>query len=385
MPTELDSARPSTARVRRVPLSVVWIGIALWILAPLGLVLITSNENRAARVAAYAPAWTRVERASGTTSESVDVALRWVAGPQLVAPAWSGIVQNALIGAGSSVADGTPIATVDGITRTAWLSSGAFYRVLAPGDVGVDVGWLKEGLKSRGYRVSSGDRFDGVTLAAVRQFARNIGVSGAASTAAFDPSWVLYLPAPIGGVSTVGLVAGAPASPAGTVIASGTPVLAEAAVVAAASGSADSNPSSTQTESDAVYFSRVSTSAIQLVESDQLTYVGAKLQVDHQTSRIEETSLAALARAITPGTPSVPAVVSHAAAKNEFLVPAAAVVSGNQIVVCVRQGTRTRTFPVTVTSSDAGGARVTGPFHAGDKIRIPGPTADFPCASSSSG
>ncbi|MCU1441312.1 MAG: hypothetical protein JWP85_2309 [Rhodoglobus sp.] len=327
-------------------------GAALWLAAPLALVVVLTVQSRTVELTPARPVWATVEANAGQVTEPIDVVLEWQAVSPVVAPAWSGTVQSVGVTAGSTLSSGQPVAVIDGVTRVGYHSQQPFYRPLTQGDGGQDAAALNTLLAQAGFDSGEGDRVTRSTLAGVRSFAAVLGVPNADELAAFDPSWLVYLPAPVVDVSTVNLVVGAPAPPAGTVIAELDDRLAAARL--AASGGDD------ETERP----------ALAAGEGQQLTVAGVELPLADDRENVAD--LVALRQLVADEAATVSGQLSRPAGDREWVVPAAAVVAGADGVTCVVSGTpdRLHSVGVVVVGGQLGRAIVTGDLTAGDRVSV---------------
>jgi hypothetical protein len=327
-------------------------GATLWIIAPLAFVVGLTVQARTIEVTPTRPVWATVEANAGQVTEPVDVVLEWQAVSPVVAPAWSGIVQSVGVTPGSMLSSGQSVAVIDGVTRVAHHSSQPFYRPLAQDDGGPDAAALNALLAQAGFASGEGDQVTRSTLVGVRSFAAVLGVPNADELAAFDPSWLVFLPAPVVDVSTVNLVVGAPAPPAGTVIAELDDRLASARLTASGADNESEGPA---------YAAR---------EGQQLTVAGVGLALAEDRESV--TDLVALRKLVADEATSVSGQLSRPAGDREWVVPAAAVVAGAEGGTCVVSGTQDRphTVGVVVAGGQLGRAIVTGDLHAGDRVSV---------------
>jgi hypothetical protein len=327
-------------------------GAALWIVAPLALVIVLTAQSRSIELTPERAVWATVEANAGQVTEPVDVVLGWQAVSPVVAPFWSGIVQSVGVTAGSTLTSGQPVAVIDGVTRLAHHSQQPFFRPLTQGDSGQDAAALNTLLAQAGFDSSEGDRVTRSTLAGVRSLAGVLGVPNPAEVAAFDPAWLVFLPAPVVDVSTVNLVVGAPAPSAGTVIAELDDRLASAHL--AASGGDDKTDRPT----------------IAAGEAQQLTVAGVALELTDDRETVAD--LVALRALVADEATSVSGQLSRPTGDREWVVPAAAVVAGSNGDTCVVSGAQERphTVGVVVVGGQLGRAIVTGELHAGDRVSV---------------
>ncbi|MCL2482463.1 MAG: peptidoglycan-binding protein [Propionibacteriaceae bacterium] len=158
---------------------------------------------------------------------AVKASLTWTPGPQMVAPAWSGLVTQIDIHLGDTVSSGAVVAHIDGLTRVALASATPFYRPLGTGAQGADVAMLRDALAGLGISpTGSGSTFDATLGRAVSTFQTKIlGLSAASADGVFDPSLVVYLPVSSLVVDTIDMTVGTPAPAQGQEIVTSSPTL----------------------------------------------------------------------------------------------------------------------------------------------------------------
>lgn len=165
------------------------------------------------------------ERAAPVSVEVVLGATRTV-----TAPNWIGIVTAVSLEPGASVTTGDVIAAIDGVGRVAAYTSTPFYRTLERNARGPDVQALSNLLVRLGFLTSETPVFGNGMTRAVRALAASLGVPDSERIVAFDPAWVVYIPAESMEVAEVRLVEGSPAPPVGEVIAVSSPTIEQAHV-----------------------------------------------------------------------------------------------------------------------------------------------------------
>jgi len=118
-------------RTRQGVTSLFVLGALIWTATPVAGLVWIASQNRNAAFVAVDPAWVPVAAATDEISRTVDLGLAWRKPDELIAPAWTGTVQQVFVTAGAVVSSGTPVARIDGVDRLAWGSPGVFYRPLA--------------------------------------------------------------------------------------------------------------------------------------------------------------------------------------------------------------------------------------------------------------
>ncbi len=114
---------------------------------------------------------------------------------ELKSPEWTGLVTSVEAHPDDIVGDGSEIATVDGVSRRIAVTELPFYRSLAQGDEGDDVGQLQQLLLRWGHLdqiPSNPSRFDRHVAEAVGLLAGALGADPA--TRMFDRNWVVWSP-----------------------------------------------------------------------------------------------------------------------------------------------------------------------------------------------
>jgi hypothetical protein len=208
-------------------------------LAPVGAYWALSE--RASRVSFDSPlAVDDVVRVnSGVTGRDVALALTWQTPGELVAPEWGGMVQAVAPVGPAGLRSGDVVARVAGVDRLACASRYPMTQGVAAKDKGQDVATLQECLTLFGHDVA-GDKgvYGSATRAVVAALA---ATTGAASDkgAVFDAGWLVFLPQEGYQPTSLDLVVGAPAPPAGAVLAEAAPVLSGAVLTPASAAPQD--------------------------------------------------------------------------------------------------------------------------------------------------
>lgn len=273
------------------------------VLAPQGLDGVTDPPR---------PVSVRAESENRAEERNGIAALRWGEAESLFSPQWSGLVTSVSARPGDSVTTGTPVAAIDGITRTAAATSGPFWRSLRRGDTGADVSMLQELIGRLGYgNVPASGTFDVATERLVRAWASDIGAGSDEGT--FDAAWVIWLPKPTLEVATLEVIVGSPAPAPGAPVAIGRVPLLEAVLL---------------TNEDA---------PLEIPELGDwhasVAGIAVALAAD-QPTRIAAQDLSRLEALIDPETTSVP-VVLKAPQRSVVIVPATAVMTNTSGDLCV--------------------------------------------------
>jgi hypothetical protein len=351
------------------------VGLILWIGLPATGLFWLSHIDHNTILTPERTASVQVKPNDAEAISTVDLGLVWTAPADLVAPAWSGVVQTVLAKPGDRLANGSGILVVDGILRTAWSTPGALYRPLQVGDRGEDVKWLKAILVSTSIPQTSDDRFDASTLRGVRSFATRIGVREAKTLESFDPAWIIFMQESAVTVAAVELQAGAPAPAPGTSVVSATPTLTQVKVAPA--GVLDSLR---DTDDPATAAARlVEFSGVAAPDSAVLYYGTTEISLNPDRASADQPSVTALAAVTEPETLVVTAQARRPAADGEFVVPAAAIASNSDGTTCVVIGGIARS--VHVLTSDSGATVISGTMTAADAVTVP-PPVSISCPSS---
>lgn len=233
------------------------VAVVVWIAVPVLLaVALTARSERSVQSPPVTSAWVPAGDVLGELDRKVVAVGTLGAAPPLLAPAWTGLVEQVDLRPGQPLRSGEVVAIVSGIPRMAVHTSRPFHRTLTYDDRGTDVAELNTWLRARGLEASEGDRFGGATRRGVRALRRELGVPepeaepapptggdsptpGGADAppdetasppppssapapdiaGSFDPGWIVYLPRPEVTVGATQLQVGAPVVPAGSVVA----------------------------------------------------------------------------------------------------------------------------------------------------------------------
>lgn len=275
--------------------------------------------------------------------QPVNVSVVWGEPRVVVAPSWFGLVTGVMVSAGDVVGDGDAVVTVDGVHRVAVASPAPFHRRLASGDRGDDVVMLEEALVRLGYLATAGDGvFRQSTLTAVRALAVDLGVVGTVS--GFDPGWLVWLPEDVFEVAEVAVVVGMSAPGQGAPLLHGPRRIAEITLA-----SFDGAP-------------------VSLPGSWELELGGVVVSLEDGVPDPEH--VLELSAALDPQTDIVSGVVRLLAPRVVMDVPAAAVVSGGEGLVCVYvpDGDGFVAVPVVLGSGRAGTVEVVSGLADGDVV-----------------
>lgn len=339
------------------------VGMLVWLIAPLALFLLLSMRTASTSVEPPRPVYVTIEAATDSATRPVALGLRWSASSILVAPGWTGIVQEVLVGSGGEIADGSAIARIDGVVRKAATTPFPFNRALSSDDTGADVSMLNTFLSAHGYHATGGERFGWDTLMGVRAYANDIGVPGSDTVTAFDPSWVVFLPSP-GTVHKIDLTIGAPAPSPGDEVVTMKSSLAEAVLLESAP------PSNDEADEDEAAPPMEPTALA--AEGEQLIAGGETLTLAEDLQRVSPDSLSALAALVTDGTQSIPAVLRTEAVPGQWVIPVPGVIVDRDGATCVRLKAEEGTRPVSVSVIGTADGRVvvSGDLEDADDVAI---------------
>ena len=229
----------AVARAARRLLGIL--AVLAWIAVPIVVAgVVTSRSERAVRTEPPASVWVAAGPVATEVTRTVVARAERRDRPPLLAPAWSGLVEEVHLRAGEPLRSGDAVAVIDGVTRLAAATERPLGRRLVPGDRGRDVAALNGLLGSLGYEAGTGDHFGGSTRRGVLALRRDLGVPialddlGAPVDAdVFDPAWLVFLAEAEVSVASTALQVGAPAPPAGSAVAELTPQVASVTVTLA--------------------------------------------------------------------------------------------------------------------------------------------------------
>lgn len=280
----------------------------------------------------------------------VNLEASWRDGRGLVAPLWDGrLITDVYIAPGSTVDSGDPIVAVDGVTRLAIHSDAPFFRALHEGDRGNDVVGLRTVLSALDLGpLGDSGTFDAELLRAVRSLAEMIGVSNS-RILAFDPTWFVWLPSPSFDVAEVLVEIGLPPPGAGSRIASEAPILADVVV----------------SSFDGQTLEGVWTLQFGRIEVRTTLTAGVP----------DDAGLAALQNLLTfeGDTQTIHAAVAISEADRERIeIPASAVTTSSDGILCVwvQESTRFSPVRVEVSGGRVGTAEVASGLSPGDAILV---------------
>lgn len=348
------------------------LGLALWVSAPIASFLWLTDDARGQQLEVEKTVWTPLVASTTGATQSAGIAMSWAPPPQLLAPAWSGVVQRVLVQPGTPVVSGTELFQIDGVTRIAYSSPIPFSRSLAEKDKGEDVEYLNDLLRSQGLRAPSGGTYTAQTSASVAKLAEKLGV-GATEGIGFDPSWVVYLPQPLT-VSSVSLTVGAPALAQGEPILVGQDSLVGAVVIADGyreTLDAQEGPVGPVAEEDRIVVDA----------TDELSVGSTTLRRSESGSDIAPEDLGTLQGLVAANAKTVPAKILTPPEAGQWSVPPAAIITGESGALCVvsRDSGTVSSIPVTVVGQDGTNSLVTGDLSAGSDVGLAPAAGDRSC------
>jgi hypothetical protein len=359
-------------------------GLLAWVLIPLGGFTYMSLKESTASVAPSPQIWTSVTVNDQPLRTDAQLAIARSDAYEVVAPSWTGLVQEVPLQVGGVIRHGQVVAVVDGVSRLAMATGRPFSRPLVEKDEGGDVAKLNELLIERGLDAGDGDVFTRWTLAGVRGLAESIGVADADDITAFEPAWFVFLEAEVT-ISEVSLRVGAPAPTAGVALVTGEPQIISArlqkrsdAVQKEQSASGDSG-------------AEAGTSEILMPEDDEgeeapsgqgfaaldgeVLYVGSQaLELDTSKQFVSPLALATLEALTESGSSVVRASLETQPAEGTWLVPSAAIFAGESGSLCVLSRSANPGKPeamvITVVSTVKGLTVVEGPLTEDRQVLI---------------
>lgn len=328
---------------------------AIWAIVPIGTAAYLLHQSSLVELPSEQQVWEPIRPAPSSVEEQSGLALTWSPPADIIAPAWSGIVQSVGIETGGALDSGVTVAKIGGIQRLAYASAEPFSRSLSVDDRGTDVADLNRLLASRELNHAGGDYFTWETRLGVQKLAESLGAGRNVTT--FDPSWVIYLSAPVS-IETVDLVVGAPAPTEGTVIATGYPRLS-AATLTTFSAAKDLLSDEQAATPEAV---PLPDDAALVLDDQELVLAADRASVAPESLPAVEAVVSQGARAIVVKT-RIPGVEGWSVPSVAVYVDAA----GSSCVL-VRTDGDTRAVLVTLASTGDQTAIVSGALSPGDDI-----------------
>ena len=369
-----DSA-PIAVRPRRRRRVAGTLAVAIWLVIPIvagGIAISRARQVVAPRqIAVWAPA----VAPDPSSSEAGSVALAWAAQPDLLAPAWTGDVEQVLVKAGQELSTGVPLVAVGGIQRIAANTAVPFARPLGAGAQGADVKALNGLLTQLGLPSTAGTDFTGATARGVLALAKRLGAP--IDPNVFDPSWIVYLPSPMGRVGTVKLQVAAPAPAHGTLILSLAPSLLAARAYSqtllsslAPAGSDASAPSGGDTSPSPT---ALPATASDIAAGASIVRDGVTLGVVGEHGDLDPPSVAAVLALIEPGQAALAVQFVTPTPSETVQVPSGSLITGPDGATCVERrstsGSSGSVVPVDVVDSFVGTSVVSG-LQIGDEVRV---------------
>jgi hypothetical protein len=175
-----------------------WALLALAFVAPatgLSAAAWMASQQRTALTAESTPLTADVQVSEFDDARDVQLTLSWADGPALIAPAWYGTVTQLGVAPGQEVTSGTQVVRIDDVWRIAARTEQPFFAPVMAQSSAEELARLNGLLRSLGYDSQDNDRWGAGTVRGVRQLAASLGVPNAEAVTAFDPGWVVWLPA----------------------------------------------------------------------------------------------------------------------------------------------------------------------------------------------
>jgi hypothetical protein len=258
------------------------------------------------------------------------------------------VVQKVFIRAGDSVEMGDDVAIVNGIRVGAYTGDLPIVQTLRLGDVGPEVAVLNHFLAFFGGEGADGNspEYTLLTKSRVAKYASSRGMDGATGEV-FDPSWVLFFSQLPSTVDSVSLSVGGVAPTLGEVVAGGRPLLEGARLEMPTSGD------------DGVVTNVWAASEEISLNGDGIT--------------VSSIGLEALQLLTDETTETLEVSVRRTAQRDEFSIPAPALVMDRAGGVCVlvrREGLEIGAVPVDVVGTWNGTAQARGKLMEGDAVEV---------------
>lgn len=346
----------------------VVVAAVIWLVVPLGAAGYLLVKSSQVELPTAHQVWESVQAAPSSLEEQIGVSLSWAEPADIIAPAWSGVVQTIGFKPGQQLVSGATVAKIGGIERIAFTSPEPFIRALSVDDKGADVVQLNQLLASRGFDHGPDDYFNWETRIGVMQLAKSLGAGK--NITAFDPAWVVYLASPVS-IEKIDLVVGAPAPSEGTAIATGFPTLSSANLTtfaAAKSLLADDKSTAVPPSLDVSADSKVLLGDQELVLTEDRSAIAAD-SLPAVEAMVGRGSRATVVKTVSPGIEgwSVPSVSVYIDSKG-----ASCVLVKTKGIIRARQ--------VALVSTQDQTAIVTGQLAAGDEIGMDPSLDPRPCS-----
>lgn len=315
-----------------------------------------------------------VRSATSASSDPVDIALGFTTIPPVFAPAWSGTV-TAVPGQASWVS-GELVVQVDRVWRIAFASDAPFTRPLGVGDTGSDVTALRALLTSLNLPSESTGALGRASLRGIRALASQLGVVG--TVAAFDPSWVVFMPRSTIEASQSILQLGGPAPGQGTpIIPAGKQLTSGILVAFGQFGNLEPNtapPAGAQAVNTSSLVPESAPAGSRLILGDQM------LELDGDRVRLSDAGVSAIAGAVVPGAIYLNARLETPAQLGAFVVPAASIVFDPSGASCVfRDQPGEPPIAVTIVDNVDDAVEVLGDLSTSYRLLVDLPAARRSC------
>ena len=263
----------------------------------------------------------------------------WADGSIARAPAWSGLTTAVLVVVGDTLADGDPVARVDGVEVRYYELETPLFQPVCTHDT-VLVSEVRGILQSVGLDVGTTESLRWTDILAIRAYAESIGVPNAKQVSCFQPGWVVSTTDPIGKLGEVDLLVGALAPALGATVLVGTPVL-ESVELTGNTGSSSIDD-------------HLTVEGAQTFDSTELLVVGASTGVGLGDLN-DPVALETLAGLIDPTLESFGMAVRLSLRDSQLVVPATSVVDLASDHPCVEAGADGLPVAVSIVASSISG------------------------------
>ncbi|TFD00502.1 efflux RND transporter periplasmic adaptor subunit [Cryobacterium sinapicolor] len=357
--------------------SVYVAALLVWVLLPVGGFTYLSLQETKASIAPVRRVWSPIDVNDLPLRADAQLAIVRSDAYEIVAPNWSGLVQEVRLEAGAVLRSGQVVVVIDGISRLAIASGRPFSRTLVEEDIGDDVARLNAVLRDRGLDAGNSDVFTRRTLSGVRALADSIGAANPDDVSGFDPTWFIFLQSDVP-ISEISLRVGSPAPAAGEVIATGKPLITSArlqerpdAGFETAITPEDSDGAASQSGDD------------KTAGAGEVLYVGSQpLELTEDRGFVAPSDLAALESLTEPDSTVVRASLETQPKAGTWLIPSAAIFaeeSGNLCTLVKMRGGKTSGEEVTVLGTTKGLTVVSGTLVEGQQVLISPAKEDRRC------
>lgn len=311
------------------------------------------------------------------------VAVERGAAPLAYAPAWAGVVTSVDVAPGDVITTGTSILSIDGVPRIAAHTAEPFYRAINEGATGSDVADLNTLLGQLGFAHGSGSKATAATVKGIGQLGKQL--VGLENLTSFDPGWVVWIPNEQMQISEVKALTGGPAPASGTVVLEGrAPVVAAWLTGESTSSAAQTSDGASESDPDETSPTKAAPNEAEVTvapEGAMLTVGEMTVPLEPDRTHIAPEGLAILSETAAPEVEYVEGLLTTQPSPGQWIVPPAAVFSGDGrlCVLVTSTSQRTDAVEVAIVTSTYVTTVVTGDLTDGDTVLLSPPAGDRRC------